>query len=253
MEKVTRSNLKLSMPSRNRSGLKEQALAAWHFQPSNKANHQHTDTAWIFEAAQRDMETRTRALVTELNSTPDDDGLIIRTSDEKNAGPSTSEVTSSSVSSCDPGSPSQAAQEVSSSMIPGNQTPPAKALSIACNNQRSILAMNNFICKRLWQRRKRAPITILRADPTDVQATIQQMTGLPHESSNRTAPCRLRTQPKPPPQIGSNNSPSASLTLDSSSVGPSASINSSFVIGPNYQNAAACCNSLASSSQFHGN
>ena len=61
------------------------------------------------------MEIVTRALVTELNSRPDHEGVIITSSNEKSARPSTSEVPPSSISSCDPGSPSQAAIEAKAS------------------------------------------------------------------------------------------------------------------------------------------
>jgi len=206
MEEVSRSSL--SVPWRSRSVLREKALAAWRFQPSDMAKIQNTDAAWIFKAAQRDMEIITRALERELNSRTNDDGVIIRTWDEKNAGPSTTEAVSSSVSSCDPGSPSLGAEEakecleVSDSMARGNRTLPAEALSRSCNNQRSIPATNNFMGKRRWRRRKRAPITIMRADPADFQAMVQQMTGFPVENSSGTAPSRLKPQRKRPGRIG---------------------------------------------------
>jgi len=208
MEEVSRSNLKLSVPWRSRSISREKALAAWRFQPSDTAKIQNTDAPWIFEAAQRDMEIIRRALERVLNSTPDDDALIIRTSKEENAGPSTSEVTSSSVSSCDPGSPSQGNEEakesleVSDSMARGNRTPPADAFSNPRNNQRSIPATNNFIGKRRSQRGNKTPITIMRADPADVEAMVHQITGFPVESRSRTAPSRLKPQPKRPSGIG---------------------------------------------------
>jgi hypothetical protein len=172
MEEVTRSNLKLSMPSRSRSVLREQALAAWSFQPSGTAKDHDAEIAWIFQASQRDMEIVIRALVRELNSRPEEE-VIIGTSNEKITGSSTSEVASSSMSSCDPGSPFQAAVEakasasveVSDSMesqseTPGTRSPSAEALSRSCNNQRSIPVMNNFIGKRQLRRGNRAPPTL---------------------------------------------------------------------------------------------
>jgi hypothetical protein len=169
MEEVTGSNLKLSMPFRSRSVLREQALAAWRFQPSDTAKNQGVDAAWIFQASQQDMEIVTRALERELNSRPDE-GVVIRSSNEKNVGPSTSEVAPSSMSSCDLVNPSQAAEEVKASLevldstAKGNRTPPAEALSKSCNNQRSIPAMSNFIGKGRSRRGNRAPITIMTSD-----------------------------------------------------------------------------------------
>ena len=111
MEEVTTSNLELSMQySSTRNVLREEALAAWRFQPSDRVKDHDAQAAWIFQASTRDMEIVTRALVTELNSRPDG-GVIFGTSNEKNAGPCTSETASSSISSCDPGSPSQHAVE----------------------------------------------------------------------------------------------------------------------------------------------
>ena len=104
MEKVTTSNLELSMQySSTRNVLREEALAAWRFQPSDRVKDHDAQAAWIFQASKRDMEIVTRALVTELNSRPDHEGVIITSSNEKSARPSTSEVPSSSISSCDPG------------------------------------------------------------------------------------------------------------------------------------------------------
>jgi hypothetical protein len=175
MKKGKRSNPNLSMPStgRGRSILREEALAAWRFQPSGMAKdlparhgNRNEDLpglpVWIFQASQRDMEIVTRALVRELNSKPDEGAFT---------GPFTSEVPSSSTSSCDPGSPSHtaveakasASVEVSDSMAaqfegPGTRT---EALSRSFNNQRSIPALNNFIGKRRSRRGNRAPITLV--------------------------------------------------------------------------------------------
>jgi len=239
MEEVWRSNLKLSVPWRSRSVLREQALASWCFQPFDTAKIQDTDAAWIFQAAQRDMEMITKTLERELNSTPDDHGLLITTPDEKNAGSSTTEAVSSSVSSCDPGSPSQGAEEaeesleVSDSMARGNRTPPADALSRSCNNHRSLGATNNFIGKRRSQRRNKTPSTIMRADPAAFQAMVQQMTGFPVESSSGTASSRLKPQPKRLGRIGGDNMPSTLLAFDSSSAGLPTAINGLFGTRPN--------------------
>jgi hypothetical protein len=262
MEEVTRSNPKLSMCPRNRSVLREEALAAWRFQPSVTAKDKDTDAAWIFQASQRDMEIVTRALERELNSRPDE-GFIIRNSNEKIAVTSMSEVVSSSMSSCDAGSPSQAAVEAKASAIvevsdsmdgqfeaPGTRTPPTEAVSSSCNNQRSIPAMNNFIGKRRSRRRNRAPVTIMRADPVDFQAMVQQMTGSPLENNRRATPSLLKPQPKRPGRIGTNIMPSVLTTLDSSSLGFPAAINGLFGTRPNYLHPAAFCNSLAQNSVY---
>jgi len=258
MEEVTRSNLKLSMPSRSRSALKEQALAAWRFQPSDTAaKDQEADAPWIFQASQRDMEIVTRALERELNSRADE-GVIVRTS-EKITGTFTSEVASSSMSSCDPGSPSQVAVEAKASLevsdpkagqyeAPGTRTPPAESLSRSCNNQRSIPAMNNFIGKRRSRRGNRAPLTIMKADPADFQAMVQQMTGFPLENSSKAPPSLLKPQPKRPSRIGSNIIASVLPTLDSSSLGLPVAINGLFGTRPNYLHPAAFCNNLADNS-----
>lgn len=98
-------------------------------------------------------------------------------------GSFTSEVTSSSMSSCNLGSleaKASARVEVSDSMAdksktPGIRTPLAEALSRSYNNQISIPLMNNFIGKRRSGRRNKAPLTIMRADPIDFQAMVHQM------------------------------------------------------------------------------
>lgn len=116
--KVARSNLTLLMPSRSRSVLREQALAPWRFQPSDTAKvlparhgNRNKDfpglPAWIMKASQRDMEIVTRALMAELDSRADE-GALTRTLNKKNVVPFTSEIVSSSTSSCDLGSPSRA-------------------------------------------------------------------------------------------------------------------------------------------------
>jgi hypothetical protein len=240
--------------------LREEALDAWHFQPSVTAKDKDTDAAWIFQASQRDMEIVTRALERELNSRPDE-GVIIRNSNEKIAVTSMSEVVSSSMSSCDAGSPSQAAVEAKASAIvevsdsmdgqfeaPGTRTPPAESLSRSCNNQRSIPAMNNFIGKRRSRRGNRAPLTIMKADPADFQAMVQQMTGFPLENSSKAPPSLLKPQPKRPSRIGSNIIASVLPTLDSSSLGLPVAINGLFGTRPNYLHPAAFCNNLADNS-----
>jgi hypothetical protein len=267
MEEVTRSNLKLSMPSRSRSALKEQALAAWRFQPSDTSRDQHADVAGMFQPSHPDMEIVVGALERELNSRPEE-GVIIGNSSEKNssekiAGSSTSEVASSSMFSCDLGSPSQAtveakaiaSVEVSDSMAgqseaPGTRTLPAEALSRSCNNQKSVPAMNNFLGKRRSRSGNRAPLTIMRADPAEFQAMVQQMTGLPLENSSRAAPSIFKPQPKRPGRIGTNIMPSVLTTLDSSSLGFPAAINGLFGTRPNYLHPAAFCNSLAQNSVY---
>lgn len=199
VKEVTRSNPKLPLPYRSRSVLREKALAAWRLQPSDRAKdlparngNRNEDLpglpAWIFEDSRRDMEIVTRALVTELNSRPNE-RVITRISNEKNAGPS------SSTSSCDPGSPSQtavdakasASLEVSDSMEAQSEAPGTRTetLSISCNNQRSIPGLNNFIGKRRSRRGNKAPIT--RADPADFQVMAQQMMGFPLENNSRAA------------------------------------------------------------------
>ena len=163
-EEIKISSLKPPMPSSSssRSVLREQALAAWRFQPFDTTKDQDAHAAWIFKASQRDMEIVTRALVTELNSRPAEE-VIITTSNEKNAGPSTSEIPSSSISSCDPGSPSETAVEAKAkacasvedsdskaglSEAPETRILHAEALSRSCKNQRSIPAMKNFSSKK---------------------------------------------------------------------------------------------------------
>lgn len=259
MEEVTRSNLKLSMPSRSSSVLREQALAAWRLQPSETAKDQDADAAWIFQASQRDMEIVTRALERELNSRPHE-GVSTRTS-EKIAGTYTIEVMSSSISSCDPGSPSQAAVEAKASLevseskagqyeAPGSRIPPAESLSRSCNNQRSISAMNNFVGKRRSRRGNRAPLTIMKADPSDFQAMVQQMTGFPLENRSRAGPSLLKPQPKRPGRIGTDIIPSALPTLNSSSRELPVAINGLFGTRPNYLHPAAFCNNLAENSVY---
>jgi len=239
MEEVSRSNVKLPVPGRSRSVLRKQALASWRFQPSDTAKIQDTDAAWIFQAAQRDMKMIRRALERELNSTSDDHGVLITTPDAQNAGSSTTEAVTSSVSSCDPGSPSQGAEEaeesleVSDSMARGNRTLPVDALSRSCNNQRPLATTNNRIGKRRSRRGNKVPITIMRADPADFQAMVQQMTGFPVESSSGTASSRLKPQPKRPGRIGGDNMPSSLLALDSSSTGLPTAINGLFGTRPN--------------------
>jgi len=125
-----------------------------------------------------------------LNSRPNE-GVITRTPNQKNAGPLTNEVPSSSTSRCDPGSPSHtaveakasASVEVSDSTSAQFEAPwtPTEALLRSSNNQRSISALNNYISKRRSRRGNRAPITISRAD---FQVMVQQMTG---PSSKKTA------------------------------------------------------------------
>lgn len=218
MKKVTRSNLKLSMPCRTLSVLREQAVAPWRFQPSDSAkflpsrhgNHNKDlpgPPPCILLSWQRDMEIVTRALVRELKCRPDG-GVISRTSNEKNMGPLTSEIASSSTSSCDPGSPfpkpveakSSASVEVSDLMdaqfeVPGTRT---EALSRSCNTQRSIPGLNNFIGKRRSRRGNRAPITIMRADPANFEAMVQQMTGFPSGNNSRAAPSFSEPEPEWP-------------------------------------------------------
>lgn len=138
------------------------------------------------KASQRDMEIVTRALVAELDSRADE-GTLTRTSNAKNAVPFTSEVVSSSTFSCDPGSPSHstveqkasASVEESDSVAAQFETPGirAEALSKSCNNRRSTPALNNFICKQRTRRGNRAPITIMTADPPDLQAMVQRLRG----------------------------------------------------------------------------
>lgn len=262
MEEATRSNMKLSMPFRSRSILREEALAAWRFKPSDTAKDQDSDAARIFEASQRDMEMVIRALERELNSRPVE-SIIIGTSKEKIAGSSTGEVPSSSASSCDPGSPSESDVEakasvklrVSDPMVgqsesPGTRTRHAGALSRSCNNQRSIAVVNNSIGKRASRRRNKAPTTIMRADPSDFQAMVQQMTGLPLESSSKAAPSFFKPEAKRPEaalsllkqprQIVSNIIPSAS-----SCAGLPVAINGFFGTRPNYRHPTAFCNNLA--------
>lgn len=257
MEEVTRSNLKLSMPSRSISVLREEALAAWRFQPADTAKDQDADAAWIFQASQRDMEVVTRALERELNSRPHEG---VRTS-EKIAGTSASEVVSSSMSSCDPGSPSQAAFEAKASLevskskagqyeTQGTQTPPAESFSRSCNNQRSIPAMNNFVGKRRSRRGNRAPLTVMKADPADFQAMVQQMTGFPVENRSKAGSSLLKPQPKRPGRIGTDIFPSSLPTLDSSSRGFPVAINGLFGTRPNYLHPAAFCNNLADNSVY---
>merc|ERR1711915_646242 len=180
------------------------------------------------------MEMITKALERELNSTPNDHGLIITTPDEKNAGSSTTEALSSSVSSCDPGAEeAKESPEVSDSMARGNRTLPVDALSRPCNNQRPLATTNNRIGKRRSRRGNKVPITIMRADPADFQAMVQQMTGFPVESSSGTASSRLKPQPKRPGRIGGDNMPSSLLALDSSSTGLPTAINGLFGTRPN--------------------
>jgi len=227
-------------------------LAAWRFQPSDTSRDKHADVAGMFQASHPDMEIVVGALERELNSRPEE-GVIIGNSSEKIAGSSTSEVASSSMLSCDLGSPSQAtveakaiaSVEVSDSMAgqseaPGTRTPPAEALSRSCNNQKSVPAMNNFIGKRRSRSGNRAPLTIMRADPAEFQAMVQQMTGLPLENSSRAAPSIFKPQPKRPGQIGSNIMPSAS-----SWAGLPIAINGLFGSRPNYLHPTAFFNNLA--------
>lgn len=194
----------------------------------------------------------TRALERELNSRTGEEATI-RTSNKKNAGPSPSEVTSSSMPFSNPGSPSQAGEEakasleVSDSMASKNRTPSAEPLSTSCSNQRSISAMNDFIGKRRSRRGNRSPITIMKADSADFQAIVQQMTGFAPESSSRAAPSLLKPLPQRPGPIGNNNTPSALLTLDSLSVG---SIDGFFDTCPNYLNSATFCSNLAEKSMY---
>jgi len=262
MEEVTRSNPKLSMCPRNKSILREEALDAWHFQPFVTAKDKDTDAAWIVQASQRDMEIVTRALQRELNSRPDE-GVIIRTSNEKIAVTSMIEVVSSSMSSCDPGSPSQAAVEAKASAFVevsdlmdgqfqalGTRMSPTEVVSRSCNNQRSIPAMNNFIGKRWPRRKNRALVTIMRADHVDFQAMVQQMTGSPLKKNKRVPPSLLKPQPKQPGRIGTNIMPSVLTTLDSSSSGFPAAINGLFGTHPNYLHPAAFCNCLTQNSVY---
>jgi hypothetical protein len=166
------------MPSRKRSVLREEALAAWRFQPSDTtkdlpARHGNRNEdlpglpAWISQASRRDTEIITTALMRELNSRPDE-------------GKTSAEV-----------SDSMAAQFEAL----GTRT---EALSRSCNNQGSIPALNNFIGKRRSRRGNRAPITIMRADPADFQAMVQQMTAFPLENNSRAAPSLLKPQPERP-------------------------------------------------------
>lgn len=257
MKEVTRSNLKLSKPSRSRSVLREQALAAWRLQPSETAKDQDADATWIFQASQRDMEVVTRALERELNS-KQDEGVIVGTS-EKITGTATSDVASSSMSSCEPDSPAQAAVEAKASLeisdskagqyeTPGTRITPAESLSRSCNNHRSIPAMNNFTGKRRSRRGNRAPLTIMKTDPADFQAMVQQMTGFPLENSSKAAPSLLKPQPQRPGRIGNIIIPSLLPTFDSSSLGFPVAINGLYGTRPNYLHPAAFSNNLEGSS-----
>lgn len=205
--------MELSISSSSRSILREQALAAWRFKPSDTAKDQDADAAWIFEASQRDTELVIRALERELNSRPDE-GILIGTLNNNIAGSSRSEVASSSTSSCDPGSPSRAAVEAKASEsvevlhsmagqseTPGTRNRLAEALLTPCNNQRSVPVRNNFIRKSRSRSGKGAAITIMRENPTASRGIFEQMTGFHLENTSAATPSMLKAEPTRPETV----------------------------------------------------